>query len=181
MTPGHRLARATARCGADPAVVLLAAASLLVTAGCAGAGAGSSAPAGTAASTRPAAKNTCRDVSWNPPPALQVRQTHRELVGFGPTLLGVDTTWAGGGFQAETVAGGYVDDLTEPYDDLEVTGSLTTADGTEAEVSHGSLRGVPVVLVIWRDASEKPPCDVHALLVQGADPTTEHRLLDALG
>jgi len=160
------------RPAARPAV---RAAALLITgtvsaAGCAAGGAQAT-PHGAAASTRPAAKETCDDVVWEPPPELHVTRTSRELVGFSPTLLGVYTTWAGDGFTAETVAGGYVDDLTEAYDDLHVTGSLTLGPGVEAEVLHGQLLEAPVLAVIWRDPADEVPCDVHALVITGAAST----------
>jgi len=134
----------------------------------------------SSAATRPAWKITCSDVEWDPDPSVRLTRTSRQLVGFSPTLLGVETTWAGDGFTAETVAGGYIDDLTEPYDDLQPTGSLTLTDGVKADVMHGKFQGVRVVVVIWRDPSEGVPCDMHALLVEGADPATEETLLRGL-
>jgi hypothetical protein len=131
------------------------------------------------ASTRPAAKQTCPDVDWQPT-TPNIEQTSRELIGFGPTLLGVHTTWAGDGFTAETMAGGYVDDLTEPYDNLAVTGTLIVASGAEAEVMHGTLQGAPVLVVVWREPNQARPCDVRALVVQGADVATEGELLAGL-
>jgi hypothetical protein len=150
---------------------------LLTTSGCA-----SVHPAGQrpAAATRPATKVTCADVRWTPPPELPVEQSSRELVGFSPTLLGVHTTWTGRGITVDTMAGGYVDDLTEPYDDLAITGETSVAGGIEADVMHGTLRGLPVVAVLWRDPSQHVPCDVHALLAVGADPVDEARVLAGL-
>jgi hypothetical protein len=158
---------------------LLVTGSLLCAVGCAPA-VGQPATATGAASSRPAAKETCPDVVWEPPAALHVTPTSRDLIGFGPTLLGVDTTWAGDGFTAETVAGGYVDDLTEAYDDLQVTGSLSLGRGIEAEVMRGRLLGDSVLVVVWRDPALAVPCDVHALLVTGADDAVEQELLGAL-
>ena len=150
---------------------------LIVTSAC-----GSSQPVHerTAAATRPAAKVTCPDVHWIPPPEPAVEQSSRELVGFSPTLLGVHTTWTGAGITVETVAGGYVDDLTEPYDDLTVTGQMTVAGGIDADVMRGTLRGNPVLTVVWRDPAEPVPCDVHALLVVGANPVEEAAVLAGL-
>jgi hypothetical protein len=158
---------------------MLVAGSLLCAAGCTPA-VGQTAPPTVAASTRPAAKETCPDVVWEPPSELHITRTGRDLVGFGPTLLGVDTTWTGDGFTAETVAGGYVDDLTEAYDDLHVTGSVPIRDGVEAEVLSGRLLEAPVLVVVWRDPALDVPCDVHALLVTGADEAVEEELLQAL-
>ena len=134
-----------------------------------------------AASTRPAVKVTCPDVGWAPPPELALEQTDRELVGFGPTLLGVETTWAGTGLTVRTVAGGYVDDLTEPYDDLAVAGAVSVSGGIEAEVLRGSLQGTPVLAVLWRDPVQQVPCDVHALLAVGVERGQEAEVLRGLG
>jgi hypothetical protein len=154
---------------------------LLATSGCGGSPVAGADPAGPGSSLRPAAKETCRDVAWSPPPSLHVVQTSRELVGFSPTLLGVQTTWAGNGFTAETVAGGYVDDLTEAYDDLHVVGTLPLDRGVEAEVLHGRLLDDQVLVAVWRDPTEDVPCDVHALLVRGADVHVhEEELLEGL-
>jgi len=157
----------------------LVAGSLLSTAGCGG-GVGQADPGAAAPASRSAAKETCHDVIWDPSPSLQVERTSRELVGFSPTLLGVHSTWTGDGFTAETVAGGYVDDLTEAYDDLHVTRSLTLEHGTEAELLRGRLLDTPILAVIWRDPSQEVPCDVHALVVTGADVGLEEELLRGL-
>jgi hypothetical protein len=133
-----------------------------------------------AASTRPAGKATCADVQWDPPPSLRLEQTSRELVPWSPVLLGVDTTWRAGGFTVETVSGGYMDELTEPYDDLRPTGTRSLEGGLDAQVLHGSFQASPVLLVLWRDPSQPVPCDVHAFLVQGADAPTEGLLLRGL-
>jgi len=110
-----------------------------------------------------------------------VVQTSRELVGFSPTLLGVQSTWAGDGFTAETVAGGYVDDLTEAYDDLHVVATLPLHRDVEAEVLRGRLLDDQVLVAVWRDPDEDVPCDVHALLVTGADVQLhEEELLQGL-
>lgn len=133
-----------------------------------------------AASTRPAAKETCADVVWQPPRSLVLEQRSRELVPFTPTLLGVQSTWEGDGFSVETVAGGYVDDVTEPYDNLVPTGTLALRGDPEASILHGSLQSRPVLLVLWRDGSQPAPCDVHAFLVEGADAATESVLVEGL-
>jgi hypothetical protein len=160
-----------------PAVLTAAA---LVLAGCGGSAAGSGTePAGP--STRPAAKETCPDVACSPPPSVSLTETHRELVPFSPTLLGVHTSWAGDGLTVEALAGGYVDELTEPYDDLGPAGAMSLAHGVEAEVLRGRAQAaVPVLFVLWREPSVEPPCDVHVLLITGADPSVEGELLARL-
>jgi hypothetical protein len=153
---------------------------LLSAAGCT-AGLGPAGTEGAGPPTRPVTKVTCPDITWEPAPELRVVRSSRELVGFSPTLLGVHTTWTGEGFTAETVAGGYVDDLLEAYDDLKVTGSHAIAPGVEAEVMRGQLVDDPVLAVVWRDDRQDVPCDVHALLVTGADADLEDQLLRGLG
>jgi hypothetical protein len=109
-----------------------------------------------------------------------MEQVSRELVGFGPTLLGVETTWAGDGVRVETVAGGYVDDLTEAYDDLRPAGVVALPGGAEAEILRGSLLGDPVVVAVWRDPALEVPCDVRALVITGAERRVATALLDGL-
>ena len=150
---------------------------LLFLAGCGGSAAGADSAAPT---TRPAAKETCPDVRWTPPPSLGIEQTHRELVPFTPTLLGVHAVWAGDGVTVETSAGGYVDDLTEPYDDLSPAGSMTLAHGVEAEVLRGHAQEAPLLVLLWREPGVEPPCDVHAVLMTGADNTVQTQLLAGL-
>jgi hypothetical protein len=164
------------RCTLVPAVL----AALLFLPGCGGSAAGAGADA-AARSTRPAAKETCPDVRWTPPPSLGIEQTHRELVPFTPSLLGVHAMWAGNGVTVETSAGGYVDDLTEPYDDLGSAGSMTLAHGAEAEVLRGHAQEAPLLVLLWREPSVEPPCDVHAVLITGANPAVEKDLLARLG
>lgn len=171
--------RARVRCSVSTRRGVVLAVGLLLP-GC-GESARSEAGDGTApAVTRPAAKTTCADVVLDPDPSLGVIRTSRELVAFSPTLLGVETTWAGDGFTAETVAGGYVDDLTEAYDDLRPTGTMTVQGGAEAEILRGRLLGDSVVVAVWRDPAFDVPCDVRALVITGAERTTEEELLDGL-
>ena len=150
---------------------------LVLLAGCGGSAAGADSVAPT---TRPAAKETCPDIRWTPPPSLRIEQTHRELVPFSPTLLGVHAMWAGDGVTVETSAGGYVDDLTEPYDDLNSAGSMTLADGVEAEVLRGHAQEAPLLVLLWREPGVEPPCDVHAVLITGAHAAVEKELLARL-
>lgn len=170
--------RGPRRRGATSASLLIGV--LLSATGCGNEASSIADAASPAASTRPATKDTCPDVVWEPAPSLGVVPTSRELVGFSPTLLGVHTSWAGHGFTAETVAGGYADDLTEPYDDLRVTGHRTLEGGVQAEVSRGEFLDDPVLIVIWRDANQDAPCDLHALLVRAVDAATEEQALAGL-
>ena len=154
---------------------------LLATTGCSGPARGAPAAAAQpAVSTRPALKQTCPDVVWTPPTSLGIEQSSHQLVPFGPTILGVQSTWQGAGFSVETVAGGYVDDLTEPYDNLATTGKIPLQGDPQAEIMRGTLQSRRVLVVLWRDSSEQVPCDVHAFLVEGADAGTETLLLGGL-
>ena len=164
------------------AALLLA---VLLLAGCADAstrpastGAAASSPA--AASTRPAAKETCRDVTWQPPAAAHAQPVSRELIGFSPTLLGVDTHWAGDGFTAETVAGGYVDDLLEPYDDLSDAGQLVLAHGEDAQLLQGKLADVHVLVAIWSDPTLAVPCNTRAVVIRTNEPVNPQDWLQGL-
>jgi hypothetical protein len=155
--------------------------SAVAVAGCSETTADAQAPsARPAPSTRPATKTTCPDVAWIPPASVHLEQSSRELVPFSPTLLGVHATWLGDGITVETVSGGYVDDLTEAYDNLHVTGTLPLRSDPGAEILRGTLQDSPVLLVLWRDRSQSVPCDVHVFLVQGADAATEEVLLGGL-
>jgi hypothetical protein len=111
---------------------------------------------------------------------VPLEHTSRELVPFSPTLLGVQSTWDGDGFTVETVAGGYVDDLTEEYDNLQLSSTIPLRNDLGAEVLHGTLQGSPVLVVLWRDETQPVPCDVQVLIVQGADVATEELLIGGL-
>jgi hypothetical protein len=171
-----------------PAAVLTTAALALGTTGCVDLASAASTPSSptrstgsaTAEVTRPAWKTTCPDVTWTPPPSLGLVQSRRDLVGYSPTLLGIDTEWTNDqGVSVESVAGGYMDDITEPYDDLAQTGTIPLPNA-QADVLHGTLQDTRVMVVIWRDTTIQAPCDVQALLVLGADPDTENLVLHGL-
>lgn len=130
---------------------------------------------------RQATKMTCPDVQLTLPASLHLVPTSRALVPFSPVLLGVEATFSGrGGLFVETLSGGYVDDITEPYDDLHVTGHRSVAGDPSAEVMRGSLQGSPVDLVLWRERKVNRPCDVHALMVQNANAADADMLVRSL-
>jgi hypothetical protein len=128
-------------------------------------------PAGQNLSTRPAAKNTCAQaIVTQVPSGMEVSE--RELVPFSSTQLGVNTVFSDTTGAAEpssrsrrieVVSGGYVDELTESYDDLR---PIETVSVTGQPVTHlaGSLLSSTVNVVIWRQPGVAPPCDVHAVL-----------------
>jgi hypothetical protein len=126
-------------------------------------------PAGQNLSSRPAAKSTCpQAIVTRPPSGMQVSE--RELVPFGPTQLGVNTVISDATGTAEppsrmieVVSGGYVDELTENYDNLRQAGTVSVM-GQPVSLLAGSLLNSTVKLIIWREPEVAPPCDVHAVL-----------------
>jgi hypothetical protein len=92
----------------------------------------------------------------------------------------VDTHWAGDGFTAETVAGGYVDDLLEPYDDLDDAGQLVLAHGEDAQLLQGELSGVSVLVAIWSDPTLAVPCNTRAVVIRTDAPVTAAEWLQGL-
>lgn len=128
-------------------------------------------PFGQNLSSRPAAKSTCpQAVVMQPPAGMEV--TERELVPFSSTQLGVNTVISdaadaaersSGSRTIEVVSGGYVDELTESYDDLQPVGTISVT-GQPVSLLAGSLLSSTVKLVIWRQPEVAPPCDVHAVL-----------------
>ena len=126
-------------------------------------------PAGQNLSSRPAAKSTCpQAIVTRPPSGMNVSE--RELVPFGPTQLGVNTVISDATGTAEppsrmieVVSGGYVDELTESYDNLRPAGTVSVM-GQPVSLLAGSLLNSTVKLVIWREPEVTPPCDVHAVL-----------------
>lgn len=122
-------------------------------------------------STRPAAKSTCpQAVVTQPPAGMEVSE--RELVPFSSTQLGMNTVVSDTADAAEpsarsrtieVVSGGYVDELTESYDDLRPVGTVSVT-GQPMTLLAGSLLSSTVKVVIWRQPGVVPPCDVHAVL-----------------
>jgi hypothetical protein len=122
-------------------------------------------------SGRPAAKSTCAQAVVTRVPS-GMEQSERKLVPFSSTQLGVNTVFSDTTGAAEpssrsrrieVVSGGYVDELTESYDDLR---PIETVSVTGQPVTHlaGSLLSSTVNVVIWRQPGVAPPCDVHAVL-----------------
>jgi hypothetical protein len=111
---------------------------------------------------------------------VHAKPISRDLVGFSPTLLGVQTSWAGDGFTAETVAGGYLDDLLEPYDDLVDAGQLRLAHGEEAQLLRGELRDEHLLVATWSDASLQVPCSTRAVVIKSRDEATAEEWLQGL-
>jgi hypothetical protein len=121
-------------------------------------------------SSRPAAKSTCRQaVVTRPPAGMEVSE--RELTPFSSTQLGVSTVLSdtadaepsARSRTIEVVSGGYVDELTESYDNLRPVETISVT-GERVSLLAGSLLNSTVNVVIWRQPGVTPPCDVHAVL-----------------
>jgi hypothetical protein len=121
-------------------------------------------------SRRPAAKSTCpQAVVTQPPAGMEVSE--RELLPFSSTQLGVSTVLSEIADAAkpssrsrtiEVVSGGFVEELTESYDNLRPVETISVA-GQPVSLLAGSLLNSTVKLVIWRQPEVAPPCDVHAV------------------
>jgi hypothetical protein len=127
-------------------------------------------PVGQNLSSRPAAKNTCTQaIVTKVPSGMEVFE--RELVSFSSTQLGVNTVFSDTGAaepssrsrRIEVVSGGYIDELTESYDDLRPIETVSVT-GQPVTLLAGSLLSSTVNVVIWRQPGVAPPCDVHAVL-----------------
>lgn len=128
-------------------------------------------PVGQNLSSRPAAKNTCAQAIVTKVPS-GMELSERELVPFSRTQLGVNTVFSDATGAAEpsshsrrieVVSGGYVDELTESYDNLRPIETVSVA-GQGVTLLAGSLLSSTVNVVIWRQLGVAPPCDVHAVL-----------------
>lgn len=97
-----------------------------------------------------------------------VKARDRTLVPFSSTILGVDATWADdrAARSIEVLDGGYVDDITEPYDNLRPVAG-TTVGGTAVTVLTTVFLRRPVYLGYWRQPGVARPCDVHAVVTIG--------------
>jgi hypothetical protein len=99
--------------------------------------------------------------------------SERELVPFSSTQLGMNTVFTDSADVAEpsssrsrtieVVSGGYVDELTESYDNLQPVETILVT-GERVSLLAGSLLNSTVNVVIWRQPGVAPPCDVHAVL-----------------
>jgi hypothetical protein len=148
----------------------------VVAAGCGGGG--TAAGPRVTASTRPATKQTC------PAPVVPADSgfalVDRNLVGFGPTLLGVDEHYAGDGIAMQVVSGGYFDEITEPYDTVQLVGK-TPVRGAQAEVLSGPYQNSIVHIALWREPGLDVPCDAHAIVATGISEPQFFTMLKTLG
>lgn len=112
--------------------------------------------------TRAAAKSTCPEAVLN----TEIPQLDRELIPFSPTMLGVETKYGEGDKLVRVVSGGYLDDLFEAFDDLELSGTAVIRDST-AELLATDFLGSQVFVAVWTEESLPSPCGPHALISLG--------------
>lgn len=124
--------------------------------------------------TRPADKDTCVEIGLD----SEYPPLDRRLVPYSSTLLGVETEWGDGSKHILIVSGGYLDDIFEPYDDLD---SYATIDvgGYEADLLNTVLLNRTVHAAVWR-TTEVSPCDAKAVVTTGLDRPEFERLLNSL-
>jgi hypothetical protein len=102
----------------------------------------------------------------------------RRLVSFGPTLSGVDATYGGGGDRSiRLISGGYFDEITEPYDALQVE-EILPRDTFEIQQLAGTFRGQSVLVALWREPAIPVPCDARAIVALGLTPEEFRRVVD---
>ena len=124
---------------------------------------------------RPAEKRICPEAV----PYSTVEALDRELVPYGPDVLGVESTWGGDSSRLVVYSGGYFDDIFEAYDDLEPYGTAEVR-GLPATLLSASFLGDEVWAATWREDAEIP-CDAHAVLTVGMTEADFLRHLGAIG
>lgn len=86
----------------------------------------------------------------------------RVLVPYSRTVLGVETTYEDGrGRTLTIVSGGYLDDVTETYDDLQPAGTIRLV-GETADLLRGTFLGTRIA-VAYRIGAD-PPCSTLAVV-----------------
>lgn len=111
-----------------------------------------------------AAKTTCDELVIVDEP-LGISLVDRVLVPYSRTILGVEATYEDDqGRTLTVVSGGYLDDITETYDELEPAGRIKLGD-SNADLLEGLHLGVPIA-VAYRLGSS-PPCSTLAAVAIG--------------
>lgn len=123
---------------------------------------------------RPVDKRVCAEAS----PESGLEALDRELVPYGPDVLGIESTWGDGSNRLTIYSGGYFDDIFEAYDDLEPVGAAEVR-GEEATVYEASFLGDPVWAATWREDGDIP-CDAHAVISIGMDEAAFRRHLGSV-
>lgn len=106
----------------------------------------------------------------------------RNLVPYSEIVLGIDATWAdqSAARSIEILDGGYVDDITEPYDSL-LPASGTRVQGNPVTVLSAVFLKRTVYLGYWRQPGVARPCDVHAVVTLGLTRSQAYRVIGSLG
>jgi len=130
-----------------------------------------------AAPTRPATKDTCPSPTVAADGGLQL--VDRQLVGFGPTVLGVEEQYSGSGVSMRVFSGGYFDEITEPYDTISPVGTIRIR-GADASIFAGPYQDTTVRIALWREEGVQPPCDAHAVVATGIDEAQFDAVLNGL-
>jgi hypothetical protein len=116
---------------------------------------------------RTAGKAVCPSLTLSAlPPGITYRD--RTLVPFSPSVLGVDAIWANSAStrSIEMLDGGYVDDITEPYDGLHPAAAVMV-QGKSVTVLTTVFLKRQVFLGYWRQQEVAAPCNVHAIVTLG--------------
>jgi hypothetical protein len=107
----------------------------------------------------------------------------RDLVPYSPTTRGITKQYepANGGDDRTitVVSGGFLDEVTEAYDNLEV-GPTRVLLGQRLNVMIGSVLDTPVRVVIWRLDGTESPCDVQAIVATNLSETEFDLVLDGV-
>jgi hypothetical protein len=95
-----------------------------------------------------------------------LEETDRDLVPFSPTVLGSDHTYGDDQRGLRLVVGGYLDDVLEPYDELQVVRSLPLrADRSLDHLAGTLLTPGDVWVATWVEPGAGPaPCPTRALI-----------------
>ncbi len=116
------------------------------------------------ASPLPAAKTTCNELVLTSGSST-LELVDRVLVPYSRTILGVEAEYEDDhGRSLMLISGGYLDDITEPYDNLQPAGTMQLGSGT-ADLLEGSFFGTPIA-VAYRLGTD-PPCSTLAAVAIG--------------
>jgi len=123
------------------------------------------APAGPPpATTETGEKSTCDELVF-PAQSDGIRLVDRVLVPYTKRVLGVEAEYQDDQERTLTlISGGFLDDITEPYDDLALEGTVQLADAT-ADVLVGSFFGSQITIA-YRLGND-PPCSTLAAVAVG--------------
>jgi hypothetical protein len=127
------------------------------------------------------ARTTCTATPLTAIPS-DLEETDRDLVPFSPTVLGSDHLFGDDQRGLRLVVGGYLDDVLEPYDELQVIRSLPLGDDRTLDHLVGTLLTPEDVWVAtWSESGTGPaPCPTRALIAWGLEADEFTAVVDAL-